>query len=403
MPAVAIAPSRHRTGLVWILALSVVGYPLAGLIGAASGVSSTLTSIPFRLAVIAMALVIVANAALLRTRFRPDYLLLSFWAVYIFRLSWDFAIAGVPDADTALAFFIATVALPCVAVMVVAHDFDERAAAWAMFVVGAAVSTLSVLMYLLGYGASSSLTEETGRLSFAAVNPITLGHAAVTTMLAALAAWRTAGSTRRIVLLIGCGAAVACCVLAASRGPLLALGAALFLYAIIRRKWGWILVTVALVAYLLPGLIADNSVELLARFSNLDQDESSLARLITQANAIQAFVENPVFGSAYTETLTNEYPHNLIIESGMALGVGGLVLFIAICLRGSWQAWKGLRGSSTLAPMLFVQYLIGAQLSGSLYGASGFWLAATLLTAVPIRLAIAAKRSAQRPLQVLPA
>lgn len=395
-----LTPAGHRTGLAWILALSVVGYPLAGLISAIGGVSSTLTSIPFRLAVIATAFVIVANAALLRTRFRPDYLLLLFWAVYTVRLTWDFVIAGIEGADTALVFFVATVVLPCVAVIVVARDFDERTAAWTLFVIGAAVSVLSVAMQLLGYGVSTALIEDTGRLSFEAVNPITLGHAGVTTMLAALAAWRTAGPTPRVVLLIGCGFAIACCVLAASRGPLLALGVALFVYAIVRRKWGWMLVAVALAAYFLPSLIADNSVELLARFSNLDQDESSLERLLIQANAIQAFVENPVLGSAYTETLTNNYPHNLLIESAMALGVVGLISFATLCLRGGWQALKSLRGGAILVPLLFIQYLVGAQLSGALYGASGFWLMATLLAALSVPVASFTKRTALGPARV---
>jgi O-antigen ligase len=378
------SPARHddladRRALAWILALSVVGYPLVGMFGVIFGLDATLSSIPFRLFVIVMSLGVIYRATLQRTRFNPDTLIIGFFAIYLFRLGWDVVIAGIDGATTAMVFFLATVLIPGIALMIIAHARNERSLAQTMFLVGSAVSVLAVVLMLLGFGGSRSMTEETGRLSFDTVNPILFGHAGATTIIAALAAWQQSRPTERSILLVGAGFGAACLLLAASRGPLLSLIVALTVYAYVRRKWGWVVLAALAGASFLPSLLSSDSFELAARFSNIEEDDSALERLAVQANALQQFLDNPLFGNAFVEPVLGEYPHNLVLESGMALGVPGLLLFLVICIRGWLRAIAELRSGLVLIPLLFFQYLVAAQLSGALWGASAFWMSTILL------------------------
>lgn len=100
-----------------------------------------------------------------------------------------------------------------------------------------------------------------------------------------------------------------------------------------------------------------------------------------QLNAIDQAVRNPLLGSAYTELQTGQYPHNLLLESFMALGVVGGVLLLFICLRAGFRAAVRLRLGELLLPLLFVQYFVGAQFSSSLWGAEAFWAIVVLLGA----------------------
>lgn len=360
--------------LPWILALSVVGYPLVGMIGVIFGLDATLSSMPFRLLVITLSLGVIYRATLQRTRFDPDNLIVAFFAIYLFRLGWDVVIGGVDGATMAIVFFLATVLMPGIALMIIVEARNERSLAQTMFLVGSAVSVLAVLLMLLGFGGGRSMTEETGRLSFDTVNPILFGHAGATTIIAALAAWQQSRLAERSLLLIGAGFGAACLLLAASRGPLLSLVVALTVYAYVRRKWGWVALAVLAGASFLPSLLSSDSFELAARFSNIEEDESSIERLAVQANALQQFLDNPLFGNAFVEPILGEYPHNLVLESGMALGVPGLLLFLVICVRGWVRAIAELRSGLVLIPLLFFQYLVAAQLSGALWGASALWL-----------------------------
>jgi O-antigen ligase len=378
------APTRHsdfvdRRALAWILALSVVGYPLVGMIGVIFGLDATLSSIPFRILVIVMSLGVMYRATLQRTRFNTDMLILVFFVIYLFRLGWDVAIAGVDGASTALVFFIATTVIPGIALTVIAEARDERSLARVFFFMGTLVSLMGVMLMLLGFGGSRSMTEETGRFGFDTVNPITFGHAGATTIIAALAAWQQSRPAERPLLLVGAGFGAACLVVAASRGPLLSLVVALTMYVYVRRKWGWVVLAVLAGASFLPSLLTSDGFELAARFSNIEEDESALGRLATQANAIQQFFDNPLFGNAFTEPIMGMYPHNLVIESAMALGVPGLLLFIAICIRGWVRAIAEMRTGPILIPLLYFQYLLAAQFSGALWGAPAFWMPTILL------------------------
>jgi O-antigen ligase len=75
----------------------------------------------------------------------------------------------------------------------------------------------------------------------------------------------------------------------------------------------------------------------------------------------------------------NTYPHNVFIETAMALGVIGLLPLIAMTLLCFWNSWQLLRRGQLLLPLLFVQYFIGFQFSSALWGATAYWACTGLL------------------------
>ncbi len=367
---------RATTRCIWLFALTLIGYPIFGLLSSLLNVDSTSTSIAFRVGVVVLALLLLLNSLLTHRWWRQQRWLLAFWALYGARLVWDGIIAGQPGVPEALVFYTLAVLLPCTALGMNAAKFEERRALRLMILLGGTVCVGAVAMHTFGLGQARRLSDLTDRLFFEALNPISLGHAAVTTLIAVLCITRQRPNRTMLSFsLVVAAAAGACVVLSGSRGPMLALAVCVMLFAAAARRWVWL----ALVLLVLLPQMLNSDAELWQRFSTVTEDASALERLLLQGNAIQQFLAQPLLGSAYVELEFKEYPHNLIIETGMALGVLGLTLFLTIAIQALRVAAKQLRRGHLLVPLLFAQYLIGAQFSGAIWGASALWACTALL------------------------
>lgn len=366
----------------WALALTLVGYPVAGLISSALDWESTVASIPFRLGVLAVSAVLWLKSPPLTSLIRRAPWLVAFTFLYVLRLTWDIAVAGVPGASSALGFYVITVLIPVVPLALAAAYLREDQAAWAIALTGGVACTLAMVFYVMDWGTDRSLTEATQRLSFEAVNPITIGHTAVTTVIASLAVGRCSSRALLAPLVLVVAAAFACLVLSASRGPLLALAACALAYFAVAGGWRLRLLLAIGLAFgsLVVGSLVDEP-QLLLRFADLDDDPSSLLRLLLQSNAISQFAASPLFGSAFAELEFFDYPHNLFIETAMALGVVGLVVMVRLVYLAATEFMRRIRAGQILLPLLLLQYVIAIQLSGALWGASAFWALLAIMIA----------------------
>ena len=384
MTVLAPEPGRSNTIGVWlfalVFALTLIGYPVAGVASSALGLSSLESSIPLRAFVVLLAFVLILHVIGARQTARLAPLILLFWWIYLIRLFWDLGTGEFDRADQALLFFIGTVVIPVLAIMIGAIHYDERVTARVTFAIGAFVCAASLAMNYLGIGEAADLTETTGRLSTESLNPITLGHVAVTTIIAALVLWKQPGLPGGRLALLGGGAvALGCLVLAASRGPILALMVVVISYAALRGRWGRIFAGGLAVLIVAPMILATQGVAIVERFTNITSDLSAIERLIIQGNALDQGLANPVIGSAYVELSSGQYPHNLILESLMALGFVGLLIFLFVCAQGGYRAFWRLRTGEVLVPLLLVQYFVAAMFSGSLWGAGPLWAVLMML------------------------
>lgn len=382
-------PTQRVTPLgVWlttaVIALTLVGYPLAGLLSSGLGLESTVTSIPMRVLVLLVSTAAVAHFAVRRHAFRLEALLLLFFWLYSVRLVWDLQVPMFDELLPAIFFFLATAMLPALAAMVGARSLDEALTARVVFIAGSVVCVGALALDRLGIGATAELTTTTGRLSLAALNPISLGHVATTTVIAALSIWgapRVPGG--RLALVAGVALALACLFLAASRGPIVALIMVAISYSVLRGRWGRVFAGGMSLLIIGPVILATQGITIVERFTDISSDVSALERVMIQQNALAQALANPLFGSAYVELQSGQYPHNLILESFMALGVVGLGLFLVICARGGLQAAVRLREGQVFLPLLLIQYFIAGMFSGALWGAGALFVVLAILALQP--------------------
>jgi O-antigen ligase len=101
---------------------------------------------------------------------------------------------------------------------------------------------------------------------------------------------------------------------------------------------------------------------------------------LIQVNALDQFLNSPWLGSAYIELSTGFIPHNMLLESAMALGTFGAILFLILSFRGLRHGFEQSKSGSLFIPMIYIQSLINSQLSGSLWQSADFWACIILLS-----------------------
>lgn len=214
---------KHQALLAAVLlALCAVGYPVAGLLAAVMDWPSRWTSVPFRAGV---AMLSVTLLALLPWRGRPlsqwAWVLAGWLALYALRLAHN-VLEAYPGAAHEMLFFGLAVVLPVIALIRCDLDAVETRLRAPVVWLAAGIVAAAIVGDYLGWFGANSFTF-TGRLSTSTVNPITLGHTAVSLLLA-LVAWQIQGESRyRWVLWALVGLGLIGLSYAGSRGPYVAL------------------------------------------------------------------------------------------------------------------------------------------------------------------------------------
>ncbi len=369
-----------RTGrrAAWLFVLLMGAYPLLGVLITVTGLPSLTVSVPIRAAVLGLALAILFSTPSTQLDSKR-WMFYALMVLCLLRLMWDGAFSHVEGAVETLGLFVFTLALPAMAILSTpARCWNETSLARMLFWVGA--GTCAAVLVIDALGLAGDRASRLRGLTFDTVNSITLSHVAVTTILAGLALRLSSGSRLPLAILIA-GAACALAVMSAvaSRGPMVSLALCLLVLALYERRVRGFSVLVVLggVASILLG---DGLA--LEKLLIVDEDLSTLERLQVQANAIEQFLSNPVFGHAYVEPETMNYPHNLFIEAGMALGVVGLLLMVLVHFGAASSILGLLRQRRVLVPCLCIQLLSGALFSGSMYAGPQFWVALALAFAM---------------------
>jgi O-antigen ligase len=148
-----------------------------------------------------------------------------------------------------------------------------------------------------------------------------------------------------------------------------------------RRGRLWVVATLAIIGIGMTSYAVANYwvyIEgVLLRFESGIQltGSSASTRLDMYAKAWKDFQENPILGSSIIEHVHMIYPHNMILESFMAMGIVGGSLSMLIMLFNVRNILVLLRSrpESAWTSVLLVQYSTGAMLSGAIWGNSAFW------------------------------
>lgn len=366
---------RKDRALAWLFILIVLGYPFFAIIGILINIESLSASILMRLIVVLLAGYIFYKGGFHRQSLALVFLGM-FGLLYLLRLFFDLGVTNVDEANQALTFFFVTVFLPCLALLLWRVEIPEFFVAWRIALMGALTCVLILFSYQQGFGGEKNLTEDHGQILFLGLNAITIGHLAVTTLIAALVCFDFSISLyRRFILLPIGGCALALLFASEARGPLISLVVAVMVFAIVRKKV-WFLMASMAVGTIGVFWLGEMLFE---RMGAVGEDESSLGRLEMMAGSIDQFVQHPWFGASFIEPITLSYPHNLFIEILLALGLVGMLVFLPTLFGATRSAIVRMRQGKVLMSMLFFQYFVGAQFSGAIYGNSALWAVMIIL------------------------
>lgn len=351
-----------------VLALAVIGYPLSASISQLVGIETNAINVSYRAFVAALS-VSLGMWSFARGDYRINFILLVFLALYTTRLISDFQFSQIPDVSSDLQFYLIANLIPVLSIGGANFWYDEKTCLRMIIFIGAI--TCILVSYNLAFNADQQLIEALGnRATFRFLNPISVGYLGLYTGFSAIIHVFRYSYWKRFVLLILIAAlGVYLLIAGGSRGPIVALVMALGLTGLANAKTArtYVLLGIASALFLLvlgaPALI-------LERFVSAGQDASSLERFQVVELSLNALLSHPVFGSGYVEPVTNSYPHNLILEAGLALGFGGAALMFFMQLTLLKNVWTAARGGEWLLPFLGATTFANAWISGSIWGSS---------------------------------
>lgn len=385
----------------WVITLTIVGYPLVAAASQLLGVENRPISVAMRAVHLLLSFVLLV-------RFFPSRILRStgpfwfawwcFWGLYLLRLALDAffnpAALKLPVLEYAV-FAIGVCLIPGISVVFgnvkAGVDFSLSRLIWLM-----AVGILLNLFVILFIQGAPDIDPGALRAETEVLNPIALGHLGVSLLL--VVHWKVNDSQPSLLLLsllaVVAAVAIFAVISSGSRGPVLGYLGALAVYALVLPVHFFSRFTLFGAAFFLV-VVAFNVDTLVSTFfferlsGQLFEDD---ARTKLLGDALELIKTHPVLGAGIDPLET--YPHNLIVESFVAVGVGTGLLFcfmIIFAIRRT-VALARIDRSRFWVCLLFIQYLVGAMLSGAIYLSNVFWV----FMALTVTLSVGSDRVVSR-------
>ncbi|MGM0582454.1 MAG: O-antigen ligase family protein [Bacteroidota bacterium] len=225
----------------------------------------------------------------------------------------------------------------------------------------------------------------------ALVNPFLLSYSSALLIVLTIYGKLTDIIKNNFVLICCVLVAVPAFAIGASRGPIIAILLSLFLYYIYSENIikGWLKsISIFIVALFLVNLVSIYfQTALFDRFSSLlgifdSTSGSEFKRIRLWADSFLQFSENPILGNNFENIEFRDYPHNIIIESLISVGLIGTLPLVVLIMSGFSRLSKILRGFSTNSKWivgLFVVGFVHAMFSGTIYTNHWFWAGLALI------------------------
>jgi len=382
----------RRYALSSLFAIALFGYPIVGGLVSILGVESRTLTVPFRIFVFSLSLLLFFRTGPFRFQWIPTTVF-CFWGLYLLRLINDAFFAKLEGADFALQLFVLASVAPVLALWR-NNWFDPLYLGWCSFV----VACIGVIIGLFAAtGVDNTLTGDTGRLTSEALNPVTLGLTAATAILCAAVLWRSLPKVLWLPTAASLVVMLYALTRAGSKGPAAALVVCLAVWIVARTVSRGLVATVRVAAtllvlgiaaiYWLPLLTGSQEFQdlpLVERTQRIFEDKSTTDRENMIDDSIAQIQDSPWIGSAYVELNSGFYPHNVVIEAGLAVGVPVALIFFVVLVACLYRAFLLLtfKNKNAVFGLLFIQALISSLLSNSLFGAVTLWTLLIIIAAV---------------------
>ncbi|CCV10203.1 O-antigen ligase family protein [Mesorhizobium sp. STM 4661] len=360
----------------WTFALSITGYPLIGIASAFSDNESL--SPAFRAAVLALSVLCFIFVDRKRDFRFGSVALLGFAGLYLAKL-WIDLEYGIDGADDAMLFVLITAVAPAILLAAATPKWSEINVALAIFTISALA--VAAILWLDYTGADVLTRDPSDRIQLEKLNAISIGHTAVTALIASYVLLRsTRRTSARVGIVLVVIASLYTVYFAGARGPVMSLAACLVLFPVLKPKAMTAIWCMVLAAASILALALTDITPLLEKFNlaTMDGNRSALERLDSISMSWSLFAENPWFGYG-TQLPFWLYPHNLFMEVLQAVGIVGMAVFCVVLVQmySAVKLFADLRLS--LLPLLTTQFFVGAQFSGSIYGSGSLWIITTVL------------------------
>lgn len=364
----------------WSFALAIAGYPLIGLLSSVTAAADEKFSIAFRFLVVCLCgLSFLFSDRQKAWRF-GDIWLFYFVGLYMLKLGLD-AHDEIGKASDSLVFAMITSIVPAAFLALATSKWSEINVAWALFAVGAL--SVAGIVWLQYSGSSTVLTDNSDRVYFERLNPISIGHAALTTLIASYVLIRVPQRTmiKLAILAVVFGSAVTM-YLAGARGPFVALACCIILFPMLRPRFMTIIIGWSLLAGAVLVLATMDMTPFIDKFhltvTGTAATNSNAGRLDAIAASWELFQQNPVFGYG-TQLPEFGYPHNMLMEILQTMGLLGMAIFVPVFVKIAMAVKFLADRRLVLLPLLTAQAIVGAQFSGSLWGAASLWIIVTVM------------------------
>lgn len=377
---------------VSILVFSIFGYPIIAMIAVILKVDNQNASMAFRSIILFFSLLVVlfTMSTFLKAKrpYRTYLYLLSvlfFFLFFAIRAAVDsiFSGSGI-DASVLFVFWVFLIGvtfLPSVASALGWKFFLEKN----LFLckLGSTVGLFAVVLIIFVWGYSNGPdTLLGGRIEFSTLNPISIGHVAVSFIIFAYVYYSTSKSAFFISTPLFYASVIIAVVLlisAGSRGPMLSL-LMVFLFGVFfnpRMKMIYKIsaVFLAMSSIVLTVVMYSDLMIVERMTTGLFSDPARIA-IFEESKAV--FLTDPVFGAGILSMDT--YPHNFVLESFVVSGLFAGLLFVFINFISVYAAVRVYReGISAVVPLLFIQYFVAGIFSGTIHEASNYWILLVIL------------------------
>ncbi len=130
-------------------------------------------------------------------------------------------------------------------------------------------------------------------------------------------------------------------------------------------------------------IFSSNVTEKIGIFNRIEKGLSNNSGVLGRdghyESAINQFINNPFIGDQVFDKHLWIYPHNLILESFMALGIVGGALFLTLSFLNLKKiTYNFIPNNKILFPILFLMFFLFGMSSGGIFNSNEFWLVLAL-------------------------
>lgn len=375
---------RSRTLYNVVLLTGLCGYTIVAGLTSLVDLANMPVSAALRTITAGAALLIILKNMFEKRSKSTNYFLVAiafFWCLYILRLFEATAMSDVPMWHGPYYYWMWAM-LGCAIPMfglAIYPTYNED------------LDSIFLWIYLLfliaGVLAVIGASNYAGRLHLESLDPISLGHLGATICILPIWAliYRGGGTPLyRFGMALGVILGFYLLVSANSRGPLVAFGMLLaFLILVSRGRYALLLIAISagvVILFVPLSLLLEYEfgIQTFSRlFGQSFFEEINVSiRLEMYREAIEGVIAHPLTGLALELPDRKSYPHNIILEAFMAVGIlgGGAFLVVVVGLVVKGIVLSRHHPEQGWIVLIFIQNLIGAQFTGALYSTTSFWI-----------------------------